>query len=237
MKVAVLNWSGNVGKTTVAAHLLKPRMGDARVFSIESLNVDASKDGIDVEKLKGKQFRELTDELMLLDNAIIDVGASNIEDFTKHMQLFSGSHVEFDYFVVPITKEKKVLTDSVNTLRALSALGIQKERIRVVFNKVETDDAVEDVFAPIFGLAQAEKSFTVKREALIYQNEVFELLKSVGKTLGDVAADNTDYRAQIKDEKDEDKQAQLVRMVQIKRLATGATAQLDAVFKVLFAAK
>lgn len=237
MKVAVLNWSGNVGKTTVAAHLLKPRMGDARVFSVESLNVDASKDGIDVEKLKGKQFRELTDELMLLDDAIIDVGASNVEDLMKNMQMFAGSHVEFDYFVVPITKEKKVLADSVNTLRALSALGIPKDRIRVVFNKVETDDAVEDVFAPIFGLAQAEKSFTVKREAVIYQNEVFELLKSVGKTLGDVAADDTDYRAQIKDEKHEDKQAQLVRMVQIKRLATGATAQLDAVFKVLFAAK
>ena len=26
MKVAVLNFSGNVGKTTVAGHLLKPRM-------------------------------------------------------------------------------------------------------------------------------------------------------------------------------------------------------------------
>jgi len=45
MKIAVINFSGNVGKTTVAGHLLKPRMGDAPIFSIESLNVDAAADG------------------------------------------------------------------------------------------------------------------------------------------------------------------------------------------------
>ena len=54
MKVAVLNFSGNVGKTTVAAHLLKPRMGDAPVFSIESINSGADADGLEVEKMKGK---------------------------------------------------------------------------------------------------------------------------------------------------------------------------------------
>ena len=39
MKVVVMNFSGNVGKTTVAGHLLKPRMGNAPIFSIESINV------------------------------------------------------------------------------------------------------------------------------------------------------------------------------------------------------
>ena len=56
MKVAVLNFSGNVGKTTVAAHLLKPRMGDAPVYSIESINAGADADGLDVEKMKGKKI-------------------------------------------------------------------------------------------------------------------------------------------------------------------------------------
>lgn len=32
MKIAVLNFSGNVGKTTVAAHLLHPRMSNAQNF-------------------------------------------------------------------------------------------------------------------------------------------------------------------------------------------------------------
>jgi len=51
MKVAVMNFSGNVGKTTVAGHLLKPRMGDAQIFSIESINAGADADGLDVEKM------------------------------------------------------------------------------------------------------------------------------------------------------------------------------------------
>ena len=44
---------------------------------------------------------------MKLDDAIIDVGASNVEEFIKSMQQYDGSHEEFDYFVVPVVKEKK----------------------------------------------------------------------------------------------------------------------------------
>ena len=40
MKICVLNFSGNVGKSTIAAHLLQPRL-NAQVFSVESLNFDA----------------------------------------------------------------------------------------------------------------------------------------------------------------------------------------------------
>ena len=35
MKIAVLNYSGNVGKTTVARHLLLPRVLGAQLVSIE----------------------------------------------------------------------------------------------------------------------------------------------------------------------------------------------------------
>ena len=45
MKIVVINFSGNVGKSTVAAHLLKPRMNNATLFSIETLNDDAAVEG------------------------------------------------------------------------------------------------------------------------------------------------------------------------------------------------
>ena len=38
MKIAVINFSGNVGKTTIARHLLLPRIDGAELFSVESLN-------------------------------------------------------------------------------------------------------------------------------------------------------------------------------------------------------
>ena len=64
MKVAVMNFSGNVGKTTVAGQLLKPRMENARIFSIESINAGADADGLEVEKMKEidkwlNQFRKI----------------------------------------------------------------------------------------------------------------------------------------------------------------------------------
>ncbi|MGJ0490050.1 StbB family protein [Methylobacter sp.] len=234
MKVAVMNFSGNVGKTTVAGHLLKPRMGDAQIFSIESINAGADADGLEVEKMKGKKFGELVDELMPLDSAIIDVGASNVEDFLKLMQQYDGSHEEFDYFVVPVVKEKKVQSDTVNTIRALHKLGIDKKKIRMVFNKVEVDDSVEDEFAALFGLAQSEKSFIAKPEAVIYANEVFERLKAVGRSLGDITADETDYRAKLRQTTDEDEKELCIRMVALKRLAITANKNLDDAFKVLF---
>jgi len=234
MKVAVMNFSGNVGKTTVAGQLLKPRMGDARIFSIESINSGADADGLDVEKMKGKKFGELVDELMTLDSAIIDIGASNVEDFLKLMQQFAGSHEEFDFFVVPVVKEKKVQADTVNTIRALAKLGIEKKRIRMVFNKVDVDESVTDEFAALFGLAESEKSFVVRPEVVIYSNEVFERLKAVGKSLGDITADETDYRARLRLARDDDEKELCVRMVALKRLAVTANKNLDDVFKVLF---
>jgi len=234
MKVAVMNFSGNVGKTTVAGHLLKPRMGNAPIFSIESINAGADADGLEVEKMKGKKFGELVDEIMPLDSAIIDVGASNVEDFLKLMQQYDGSHEEFDYFVIPVVKEKKVQADTVNTIRALQKLGIAKKKIRMVFNKLDVDESVTDEFAALFGLAESEKSFIVRPEAVIYLNEVFERLKAVGKSLGDITADETDYRAQLRQAKDDDEKELCIRMVALKRLAVTANKNLDDVFKILF---
>lgn len=235
MKVAVLNFSGNVGKTTVAAHLLKPRMGDAPVFSVESLNLDASADGIEVEKLRAKKFGDLQAQLMRLDSAIIDVGASNVEEFLKLMQQYDGSHEEFDFFVVPVVKEKKQQADTVNTIRALAAIGIPRAKIRMLFNKVEVDDTVPDEFAPLFGLAEVEKSFTLNPAAVVYSNEVFEKLKAVGKSLGDITSDPVDYRARLREVTDEDDKEHCVQMVALKRLAVTANKNLDDAYKAVFA--
>lgn len=233
-RIAVINFSGNVGKTTISGHLLKPRMNGAPIFSIESINSGADADGLDVEKMKGKKFGNLLDELMVLDSAIVDVGASNVEDFLKLMQQYDGSHEEFDFFVIPVIKEKKVQADTVSTVRALQVLGVPKKKIRMVFNKVETDDSIAEEFRQLFALAEMEKSFIANESAAIYANEVFERLKSVGKSLGDITADETDYRAMLRTAKDDQEKQLCLRMVALKRLAVTANKNLDDVFKVLF---
>ena len=43
MKLAVISFSGGVGKSTIARHLLAPRLPSARVIAIESITDPAHK--------------------------------------------------------------------------------------------------------------------------------------------------------------------------------------------------
>ena len=59
MKIAVINFSGNVGKSTIARHLLLPRIAGAELIAVESINSDESQG----QALRGKQFGELQEYL------------------------------------------------------------------------------------------------------------------------------------------------------------------------------
>jgi len=235
MKVAVINFSGNVGKTTVAAHLLKPRLDGAPIFSIESINADASADGVDVEQMRGRKFGDLRNQLIELDSAIVDIGASNVEDFLKLMQQYQGSHEEFDLFIIPVVKEKKQQADTINTIRALATIGVPPSKIRVIFNKVDIDESPEDEFSAIFGLAAVDSSFIANPSAVIHSNEVYEGIKDVGKSIADIANDPTDYRAQLKQKTDPAERQFCMRMIGLKMLALTANKNLDRAFQALTA--
>lgn len=103
MIVAVINFSGNVGKTTVTQYLLSSRMNHAKVIPIKSINADE----VESKKICDKQYGDLQQCLATVDDAVVDVGVSNVEDFMALMQQYHGSHAEFDYFVVPTVSALK----------------------------------------------------------------------------------------------------------------------------------
>ncbi|SAL60199.1 StbB family protein [Caballeronia humi] len=236
MKVAIINFSGNVGKTTLARQLLAPRM-KAPEFAVETINAGASDetDG-DVGRLKGKEFGSLQEDLMQLDSAIVDIGASNVEEFVRLMGQFDGSHEEFDYYLVPVVSEKKQQADTVNTIQTLARLGVPAKKIRVVFNKVDTDDAgdLARLFEPVFGYHDAHKGFTLRPDAVLFSNEIFERLRPLKKTVSEVVADETDYRTMLREAKDEDTKAHAVSMISAQRLARSAHKNLDEVYRTVF---
>lgn len=235
MKVAVINFSGNVGKTTIARQLLGSRM-QAEEFAVETINAGASDESVRTSRIKGKDFGELQEDLMLMESAIVDVGASNAEDFVKLMAQFSGSHEEFDYFVVPVVAEKKQQADTINTIKTLARLGVPSKKIRVVFNRVDPDDSqhIDNLFATVVGFHQAEKLFTLKRDAVLFNNEIFDRLRALKKTVSDLIDDPTDYRAMLREAKTDDEKHFAVSMVSAQRLARSAQENLDQVFKALF---
>ncbi len=236
MKIAVINFSGNVGKTTVARQLLAPRLAGAQEICVETINTGDADSGGTAERWKGKEFGSLQEQLMQIDSAIVDIGASNVEEFIKLMAQFDGSHAEFDYYVVPVVREKKQQTDSVNTIKTLARIGVAPERIRVVFNRVDIDDEADlsAAFAMLLGFHTIEGRFTLRPQALIYENEIFDRLRILKRTVAQVLADPTDYRAQLRSAADDGQRASIVGMISAQRLARSAQANLDAVYAALF---
>lgn len=234
MKVAIINYTGTVGKTTVAAHLLSPRMNNAPIYAIESINETAEGLGVDVEKMKGNKFRDLFKKIMLEDDAIIDVGASNIEEFMNNLVKFDDSHEEIDYFIVPITSGTKEQKESISMLNALSAIGIQPEKIRVIFNRVDSD--VADEFPFIIAYHKKTKSFTANQECAIFENELFDALSVKGITVDALINDETDYKSLLKTNIDasEKERNNWADMFGLKLLSKSVKRNLDHVYSELF---
>ena len=126
--------------------------------------------------------------------------------------------------------------DALDLAAALAGVGVAPNKIRVVFNRVDTD--VADEFAPILGYAKTAKTCIANPDAAIYENEVFNLLSAKKTTIAAVVQDETDYKALLKGlDKDADKKkaAHYADMHAIKGLARGVNRQLDGVFAALFA--
>lgn len=233
MKIAILNYTGTVGKTTAAAHLLSPRMNNAPIFAIESINETAEGLGVDVEKMTGNKFRELFKRIMLEDDAIIDIGASNIEDFMNSMIKFDDSHEEIDYFLIPVTSGTKEQKETIMMLDTLASIGIPAEKIKILFNRVDSD--VYEEFPFIVARYRKDKSFTLNKECAIFENEIFDALSVKGLTVDAILADETDYKALLKNKEASAKDRNAwADMFGLKSLAKGVKRNLDDVYANLF---
>lgn len=229
MKVAVINFSGNVGKSTVAKHLLMPRIKNAELVAVESINADEG----DAETVRGKQFGQLQEQLLMIDDAVIDVGASNVEEFVKLMQQYRGSHEDFDFFVVPAVKDSKQIKDTIATIEALSVMGIPAKKIRVVFNRLEADETVEDAFYPLLAYHEDKKAYTLKPKAVIQYSELYQKMRAFQTGISELLADATDYKAKLRETQDPGEKSRAAAMISMRRLAGSAQENLDAVFSAL----
>ncbi|AZG89308.1 plasmid stability protein StbB (plasmid) [Pseudomonas syringae pv. pisi str. PP1] len=233
MKVVIINYTGTVGKTTIAANLLSPRMDGAPIYAIESINETAENLGLDVEKLRGNKFRELFKRLMLEDQAIIDVGASNVEDFMANLESFEEAHDEIDYYVIPITSGTKEQKETVSMIGTLAAMGIPASKIRLVFNRVKRD--VNTEFSIIISYHDRTQLFWINPQCSIFETELFDALSVKRISLNALMADDTDYKAMLKDKSASIQDRELWSdMYGLKLLAKGVNRKLDVVFTELF---
>ncbi|MDM0108466.1 StbB family protein [Variovorax sp. J22R24] len=201
MKICVLNLSGNVGKSTLAVHLLAAYSPGSRILSVESINASAANDmqGLDVEELGASRFKDIFRELMQSENIVLDVGASNVSMFMTEMKRFKSAVGEFDLVLVPTVPAAKQQLDTIATIDWLHELGLDSRKVRVVFNQYagDTQDPVEIVYSQVLGYATADGRGKAVYEphAVIDRNEVFELAKEAGQVVRELAANTADWKA------------------------------------------
>ena len=229
MKVAVINFSGNVGKTTIARHLLAPRIARAEVVAIESINADAGQG----PALRGSQFGELQEFLQTVDNVVVDIGASNVEELLALMRKYRGSHEDFDYFIVPTVPALKQQQDTIATLTALARLGIPGSKLKLVFNQVEDDSDVSAVFDVVLAFVEQTALMQHSTRCRLGRNEIYERVKGSGTDLAALVRDDTDYKALIARAGSIADKVALAQKLANRRLASGVVPELDACFAAL----
>lgn len=201
MKICVLNLSGNVGKSTLAVHLLAAFNPAAKIISVESINASNVDDvqGLDVEELSASQFKDIFREIMFNDDVIVDVGASNVAVFMSEITRFKSAVGEFDMVMVPTVPADKQQKDTIATIEWLADLGLDRKRVRVVFNQFDTNSLqpVDLTYSQVIGYSMTEGKGKAVFEphAVVTQNEIYELVKTTGKTVKELAEDATDWRA------------------------------------------
>jgi hypothetical protein len=229
MKICVINFSGNVGKSVISQHLLKPRLENSEIIAVESINSDGTTD----EKIKGKRFSDIMKRVVQSDNIIVDVGASNVEDFIIQMKKSIGSQDDFDYFIIPTINKNKQIVDTTATIDALSELFVEKEKIRVIFNLIDEDTILDRDFHSVFDLSRIAH---ISEKICIYENELFNRLHEISnfESISKLANDDIDYKALICATDDKELRSNYATQLGLKRLAIGVERMLDDTFNHLF---
>ncbi len=220
-----------MGKTTVARHLLLPRIrgAEAELIAVESVNADEGQS----QALRGRQFGELQKYLQTVDNAVVDIGASNVEELLGLMQRYRGSHEDFDCFVVPTVPPLKQQRDTIATLIELARLGVPPSRLKLVFNMTEAGLTVEHSFFLVLAFVAEQPVAVANPACCLRSNEIYARLRGTGLDLATLAGDDTDYKALIVKAPDTAGKLALAQKLATRRLATGVVPELDACFAAL----
>ena len=231
MNIIVLNHAPNVGKTTIAQHLLRPRMKDAELFCIKAVTSAHHERPGEKETETADHFDELMKKIRNCHLSIIDVDAEETGNFIRHAISSGRSGISLDRFMLPVTKEPETVTHTINTIRVLSKSGIEHDRIAVVFNRIEEEDLEED-FEAVISLGKGGNAIFVDTACSVFENEIFGTLKTQDSCLLAMTEDKTDYRELLRhtDRTDEKTRLDLSRKLILKRLAHSATHNLDFVY-------
>lgn len=242
-RIAVINSSGNTGKSLVSNYMLRPNMDLQRHYVIGNLSM-YSKTYSDEIVLSGKNFDEALKALSNIESAIVDIAADNTEYVIDTMKHNSNSHKVFDYFLVPIVEGLKELEDSLNTIKALLKLGVLPNSIKVTFSNTKSTENIDDKFEYLLPHLD-ELKISYDTNAAIEHNIFYRRLSELDISLSEILSIPIDEKKNRKEylrtkkdpERTEEEYAELQALVDLIttwRCAQSAVRNLDDVYHLLF---
>lgn len=239
--ICVLALTGKVGKSTFVNNVLAPRMPNAKIYRLETINLSGIAES-EVVKMKGKDIVKLQNELAKVNSGIVDVGASNVEAFMLALAQQPGAHMDYDYFVIPIEatdKKSDAIDEFLSLVDLLNKQGVEPERIKVLFNKLEVNDDLEYEMRKVIKAHQMDGFFTLDRRAVIHNLPAFAALSEVKKSFSTMINDKSDYRSEFRETpvENDSRRLELTKLMRAQNSVKSAVAEFDNVFKVFFEGK
>lgn len=175
MNIAVLNIASNVGKTVIAKHLLQPRLG-LDYLLVGALGDDGHMTKSD-KKLSADNYSDIQDLVIANQHIIVDVSSTHIEQFLQQMAIYEGSYEDYAYFIIPTCDDFETLVETERTLWHLRQIGVDTNRIRLIFNKALSVSPV--LLNTQFGaLIELAKRYHIQSpKTALMCNEVFPFLR------------------------------------------------------------
>ena len=208
MKVVVLNNTGNVGKSFIAREVVYANFQDPKVIlDFETYNLPNSVfSGVNSKQFDRRIFKDMLMEAAFSQNAVIDVGSSNIADFFEEMKRYSAELLDYDYFIVPTVIDDKQDSDTVKVLQLLAAFQLQS-KTRLLFNRVN----------PIIHKISSTKAYKTAKELKIKcdveikisEHSTVNEITEARLTLNQILSDKKDYKALALKSEDKDERVAL----------------------------
>ncbi|MGE0315907.1 MAG: hypothetical protein AB7P21_30190 [Lautropia sp.] len=223
----MISYSGNIGKSTLASQLLLPRIQDAKLLLVETLNAQPI---AGVETHDPKRFEGILIALEVNKNVVVDVGSKDAATFIQQASKLD-SLTSFDIFIVPTTSAQKVIADAASTIRVLNDHGIDGKRILCLPTRVaEPGDIAADFAGVRMFIDQKLIDAQFDPSLFFEENEVFTRINPAITTIDALANDPTDWGEKLRTATtDEDRRDAAYSLINSK-LAKGARRHLDTLF-------
>lgn len=133
--------------------------------------------------------------------------------------------------MIPVTPDQKAWQESLKTVEALSNIGVQPAKIRLLPNRISSEPTGE--IPAVFNYVKKTKKAWIDPSAYLFESDIYGYLAAKRIGFDQLIDDGVDYRTLAKSESDPDKAKDFARMYRWKKLAIPVRNNLNDAFSTL----